>query len=175
MDYMFDTETFNMLLDASIDLKLLRSKCNRYYVTHIQRDEIQATRDLERRNQLLAIFHEVSNSGVSTESAVVGVSRVGEAKLGGSNMVPTESAIWGVSSWGQCKWTADDNLYEPIKKDLDNYKRKKSNLQDALIAETSIKNGFILVSNDKALNEILPKYGGEIIRSDDFIASISNL
>ena len=76
--YMFDTNIFNEILDQEIDVTPITNAL--FYVTHIQLNEIQATKREERRNQLLQIFHEVNKKAISTESAVWDVSEYGNAK-----------------------------------------------------------------------------------------------
>lgn len=166
---MLDTVAFNRIVENDIDVELLMVAANEYYVTHIQRDEILRCEE-PKRSKLLKIFTVLTMLQIPTESAVLDVSRMDEAKVGGDRMVPTESAVWGVSCWGQCNWTSDDNLFQPIVMALDKIKKKKSNLQDALIAETSIKNGFTLVTDDRGLHEVLPKYNAKVIYFDVFLA-----
>ena len=77
-----------------------------------------------------------------TVSWVLGTSQLGKLGLSGDRVVPTQSAVFGVSIWDQAQYTADDNLYDPLKAALDVLNNnKKNNVQDALIAETAIKNG----------------------------------
>lgn len=102
---------------------------------------------------------------------MLGVSRLGEARLGGERIVPTESAVWGVSRWGEAKWKANDNLYTPIKANLHGLnKGKRNNVQDALIAETSIKGGYILVTDDADLIEVTKRYGGKCVSLEDLLS-----
>ena len=69
---MFDTNTFNDILDGKIDLAS-RPTDARYVVTHVQLDELNATKD-ERRKVLLNVFELVSADSLPTESMVWGVS-----------------------------------------------------------------------------------------------------
>ena len=166
---MFDTRAFNLILDGGFPLESLKDRVAAY-ATHIQRDEISNTKNSERRLALLQVFKDVVSESVPTDSLVLGVSRLGEARLGGERVVPTESAVWGVSRWGEAKWTANDNLYTPIKASLDTLnKSKPNNVQDALIAETSIKGGYVLVTDDTALIEVTKRYGGECISLEELL------
>lgn len=149
--FMFDTNVFNHVLDGMAELGRFVGRA-KFYATHVQIDELKNTSNDARRAALLKVFEEITNIRVATESFVLGSSRLGEAKLGGEQPITTESAVWGVSKWGKCKWTASDNLYEPIKLELDRLNQSKpNNVQDSLIAETSIKNGFTLVTHDRDL------------------------
>ena len=160
--YMFDTNIFNYILDGKIDLNPYIKKA-KFFVTHVQYDELNNTSNDKRRQALLTIFQEVTQVNVPTESFVLDASRLDAARLGGSSMIPTESGVWDISNWDQTKWTLEDNLYEPIKAELDKLnKGKRNNIQDALIAETSIKNNLILVTHDKDLFSIVLKYGGSV-------------
>ncbi|MBH0198240.1 MAG: hypothetical protein HP497_02325 [Nitrospira sp.] len=157
---MFDTRAFNLILDEGFPLESLKDRVTAY-AAHVQRDEISNTKNLERRSALLQIFKDVVSASVPTDSLVLSVSRLGEARLGGERVIPTESAVWGVSRWGEAKWTGNDNLYTPIKTSLDTLnKRKPNNVQDALIGETSIKGGYVLVTDDTDLVKVTKGYGG---------------
>ena len=145
--YMFDTNIFNEILDQSIDLTSIEDAS--YYVTHVQLNEIQATKNEERRNQLLKTFHEVDKEAIATESAV-----------------------YGISEWGNAKWGSAHGLYQPIVDRLGELnKKKKNNTQDALIAETAIINNQILVTNDTDLQAVAGEFKGNVINLDAFLGS----
>ena len=73
-------------------------------------------------------------------------------------MRSTETAVWGVSKWGQAKWSKDDQ-WKRIKSALDKLDKKENNRQDALIAETAIKNGYTLVTADRNLRKVAKDFG----------------
>jgi predicted nucleic acid-binding protein len=157
--YMLDTNIFNHILDGSISLNGIEENAE-LYATHIQMDELNNTTDQNRRNALIKVFKSLINNEVPTESTILDVSRLGQSKLGGNRIVPTESAIWCISKWDQASWAAEDSLYEPIKNELDkNNGYRTNNIQDALIAETAIKNNIILVTRDRDLFTIASKFG----------------
>jgi hypothetical protein len=159
--YMFDTVVFNRILDAALDIDVFVGKA-RFYATHIQLDEINETSDPQRRLALLEVFNRITQRKVPTESFVLGISRLDEARLGGGNIVPTESAVWNVSARDQAKWGEEDGLYTAFKAELDTLnKSKPNNVQDTLIAETAIKNRFALVSDDVDLCTVTKKFGGK--------------
>ncbi len=161
--YMFDTNVFNRILDGVLSLQTLTGRVVAY-ATHVQRDEINSTKDPERRAALAQVFHDVVAKSLSTDSAVVGVSRVGEARLSGERVVPTESAVYGISRHGQAKYSAADNLYSALKGRLDNINGgKPNNVHDALIAETSIKGGHVFVTDDADLAAVTKEYGGRCL------------
>ena len=104
----------------------------RGYATHIQRDEIDNTKNPERRASLAQVFGDVVAELPPTDSFVLGVSRLDEARLGGERVVPTASAVYGVSRYEQAKYSAEDNLFSALKDRLDGINRNKpNNVHDA--------------------------------------------
>lgn len=160
---MFDTNVFNRIVDEDIALKSLVGRVTAY-ATHIQRDEINNTKDVERRARLAKTFGDVVAATDPTASFVIGASRLGEARLGGERVVPTTSAVWDVSRWNEAEWGDEDDLYSALKSDLDKLNQNKpNNVHDALIAETSIKADYVLVTNDAHLAAVTKKYGGKCL------------
>lgn len=134
---MFDTNIFGKILQMNAPFDLLVGK-HQYFITHIQKDELEALNNERLRNQLMNIFHFVPQTLVSTESAVFDISRFDMAKFG------------------------DDLVCTHILEELNKRKptQRENNSKDALIAETAMKNGFLLVTDDKALREVVTKIGG---------------
>jgi len=124
MKYVIDTSIFNKLVDGSIHIDNL-PKDGEYIASHIQRDEINKTKDEKRRSKLSIMFSETID-----------------------DMAPTESAIAGISRAGACK-ISDGESYQNLKDSLDALNKKKSNnSNDALIAEVALNNGFTLITAD---------------------------
>ncbi len=100
---MFDTNIFNRILDEkdeNVHNRIIEGKdIHECFVTHIQRDELNATPDEERRKGLLEVFKDVNQA-----------------------LIPTESALWGVSRWGLSKWGKKNGLYDRILKQLEKEK-----------------------------------------------------
>ena len=149
--FMFDTNIFNKILNDEIDLSKLPRKFN-YYVTYIQQDELNATKDRQRKKGLLKIFKKLKKEDLPTESLVLDVSRLDYAKL------------------------SDGKLYNKLLlklKELDkkNGKKKtwKNQVGDVLVAETCIKNDLILVSEDKILRKVVQIFGGKAISLKQFL------
>lgn len=156
---MLDTNVFNDLLDGKIDLAALKGRT--LFATHVQRDEIGKTKDMQRKAELLAVFEELIPQQQPTSSAVADISVADGCGASSSGEVPTESAIWDISRFGQAKWGADDNIFEGMRRELDALnKGKRNNAEDILIAETALRNGLVLLTADKALQEVMRKYGG---------------
>ena len=135
--YMFDTNIFNRILDGAIDIFELRGRVH-FYATHIQLDELKATSNDQRRQELLAVFEEVVES----------------------NQIPTESFFLDVSQLDQATLGDEENdLCSRIKEELNKRnKNKTNNIQDSLITETAMKNGLILVTHDSDLFLVATKF-----------------
>ena len=89
--------------------------------------------------------------------------------------MPTTSAVWDVSRWDQASWGADDNLYSTLKAELDNLNRNKpNNVHDALIAETSIKGGYVLVTDDADLAVVTKKYSGKCLSVTELLSQCTS-
>ena len=136
--YMFDTNIFNRILDGAIEISRFSGKAH-FYAAHIQLDELKVTSNVQRREELLAVFEEVvRNNKISTESFVLDVSQLGEAKLGDK----------------------ENDLYSQIKTELDKLNNNKvNNIQDSLITETAMKNSLTLVTHDSDLFSVATKFG----------------
>lgn len=143
--FMLDTTVFNDVLDARLDPSALRTR-GRLYVTHVQHDELKRTRDPARRAQLLDTF------------AVVAAERV-----------VTESAAWNVSSWNESSWSRDD-LFDQMKAALDALNgSKQNNVRDVLIADTALRNDYVLVTDDGDLTTVVRSFDGRSVTLDDFL------
>lgn len=144
--YLLDTSALNAIDNET--LLAINGSIHQYFVTHIQKDELGKTKDDLRRSALFALYKKVRKISIATDSLVLGVSRLDQAKLGQSD------------------------LYNQIKNELDKFKRKKNNIEDALIAETAIINDLILVSNDKNLLIVTRNFGGTAITFIELLRSI---
>ena len=156
MKYMFDTNAFDRVFEKEISAESLAQCSATLFVTHIQLDEINAmptpnedaARKRKRLRDTFRLLEEKAGSDAGGE-------------------IPTETFVWGVSRWGQAKWS-DDSLYDEILFALNEYKKKTNNIQDTLIAEAAIKNGLILVTDDRALQEVTREKGGQSISFQQF-------
>jgi len=139
MLFVVDTCIINKLIDGKLSLDELPLNSS-FFASHIQIDEINKTQDSERRAQLFLKFTEVI-----------------------PKIIPTKSAVWDVSRWDQAE-LSDGDLFNYIKQGLDILnKSKPNNVNDALIAETAIVNGYILLTTDRDLAEVAKKYGANVI------------
>ncbi len=143
--YIFDTNIFNHILDGNVDSSALET-VEPCYSTHIQNDELQATRDPHRRSRLLAMFTMIPQDHIPTESFILGHSRLDMARLG------------------------EGNLYSDIKGKLDEQNGgRSSNIKDALIAETAIMNGLTLVTDDSDLYTVVTEYQSPCVRLNEIL------
>lgn len=174
LNCMFDTVVFNRILDGILPFDTL-SGCVTAYATHIQRDELNSTKDLARRAGLAQVFSEVIAGRLPTSSAVLGVSRLGEARLSGNRVLPTASAVYGVSTFGEARYCAAENLYSTLRGRLDSLNRSKpNNTQDALIAETAIVEGHVLVTDDAHLATVTKECGGQALSVQELLSHCTN-
>lgn len=135
MKYVVDTSLINKLVDGRVLPEELPTD-GEFVAAHIQIDEINRTRDEDRRARLFLKFSHTIDEIVPTESFVIATSRLGEDRLGD-----------GVS-------------YALIKRELDSLNGgKASNVQDALIAEIAMKNSFVLLTTDYHLYEVAQLHG----------------
>lgn len=145
--FMLDTNIFNRILDGQIDFQASNNVT--LYVTHIQFDEINNTKDTVRKNGLLAVFKDVEQE-----------------------KIPTESSLWGISKWDECKWDKENSLRDAIKTKLDKRKKKENNSQDSLIAITAIRRHLILVTNDRNLRETVNELSGKSVDFSQFLSLV---
>jgi len=137
--YVVDTSVFNWLANGSIKKDDLPSDGG-FAITHIQMDEINKTKDDERRVQLFLLQASLNCKLLPTQSFVSDVSRTDHANGG------------------------DGKLFTILRSELDVLNRKKrNNVRDALIAEVAIANGYTLLTADEDLKSATEKHGGRVI------------
>ncbi|MBD3374771.1 hypothetical protein GF406_07050 [candidate division KSB1 bacterium] len=138
MRYVVDTCIFNKLLEGVLDLADLPSN-GEYCATHIQKDELNQTKDKIKRERLSSVFEKVTQIHLLTETTAIGISKIGNCRLGD-----------GVS-------------YIDIRARLDKRnKGKHNNIQDAMIAEVAFKNNYTLLTTDKDLAHVMIDIGGRV-------------
>lgn len=154
--FMLDTNIFDAIVEEKTDINNLPANYE-FYVTHIQKDEIDAIDKPEKQDKkkkLSSFFKELKQETIPTESFILGTSKLGNAKL---SRVPTESAVYGVSKYGEAKYTSKDSLIKKIRKG------NLKHTEDALIGETAIKNNLTLVTNDPQFLKKVISLGGKAI------------
>lgn len=139
MPYVLDTNIFNRIVDGSIAFDDLPTD-ESLVATYVQIDEINNTKDTERRARLFLAFADVR-----------------------PQIISTESFVWDVSRWDRSKWS-DGVLYQVLKNEIDSLnKSKPNNVQDTLIGEVAIVNGCTLLTTDNDLATVVRKHGGKVI------------
>ncbi len=137
--YIVDTCVFNWLTDGLIKRDDLPADGG-FAITHIQVDEINKTKDEERRTTLILTQLSLNCRLIPTQTFLCDVSRLGHARLG------------------------DGKLFASIKEALDKLNRKKqNNHRDALIAEAAIQNCYTLLTADKDLKSVVEQHAGRVI------------
>jgi hypothetical protein len=162
--YMFDTNVFNHVLHGNIPLPALAGK--RILSTGVQRDELNKTKEPPgRREELLEIFDKIAPEIMHASSFLFGVEGAG-----------FDQACWNDGSGNFDKMLnrlceLDDT--NKRKRKLDKEKLKLNQLRDVSIAETAIKNGAILVSDDVNLQIVVSESGGRVVGHLEFLSSTS--
>ena len=137
--YVVDTCLINKLLDGAVGSDEL-PKDGSFVATHIQFDELSKTKNIKRKTKLLEKFTEIIDEVLPTESFILDTSMLGEGRLG------------------------DGIAYQEIKRKLDARNNDKAtNHKDALIAEVAMKNGFILLTTDWDLYQVVYQEGIGVI------------
>lgn len=135
MKYVVDTNIINRLVDGTVQPEDLPND-GEFVATHVQIDELNKTKDEERRARLFIKFAITVGHVVPTESLVVGISRVGLSKV------------------------SDGNLYSSLRAALDaRNNAKPNNAHDALISEVAVRNGYVLLTADADLAQVAQQHG----------------
>lgn len=153
---MLDTNVFNHLADGKVEFSAF---INRYlFVTHVQPDELNDTKDPVRRAKLCKFLQALAPEELATRGA-----------------------IWDVSKWNRARWPEGALLAKmrPVVEGLDKkaHKRKKVRNQscDLLIAATALMESLTLVTNDLCLRAVVQKFGGRAIDVAEFASAATNL
>ena len=143
---MLDTNLFNRVADGNVALGAFQGL--RLYATHVQWDELNATKDIGRVAALRKAF-----------------------ELLGPKVVSTSSTVWDVSKWNQAGWGTEDGFFQRMLKRLREldaetgkpHRDPNNPVRDVLIAETAIKNGLRVISGDQNLRRIIEEFRGRAL------------
>lgn len=144
-EYMLDTSAIGEIADGSVNARKLYTSTDRFFITHIQEDELSAAGSYSKfLNSVLEV--------VDTSDVV------------------TEEFRWGISAWGRAKWGEG----EFTEKMLNQMSSDGGNeIKDVMIAETAIQNGHTLVTHDQELrNAVNSETPGNAISVSDFASRI---
>jgi hypothetical protein len=125
--HVLDTNTFTWLVEGQLELRDL--PVGELVVMPLQLAELQATKNVARRERLLAAVADVAPT-----------------------VVPGESFSFGVpgAGFGEARWSSGDS-FKRLFSALEAGRRHKNNQVDALIAEVALKHDWSLVTADKWL------------------------
>ncbi|TXM97282.1 hypothetical protein FV242_31930 [Methylobacterium sp. WL64] len=145
--FMLDTNVFSRVLDGVLPVPNKAGR--RFLVLGVQADECQATRAPARRAGLLRVMEEVAPGLCAATSFCIGI----------------EGAGLGQAHWND--GTGRFNVMLARLKALDpKPPRKDANqIRDIVIAETALKLGATLVSDDVALRAVMTEFGGIAVAS----------
>ena len=137
---MFDNDVLNKMVEGALDVDNIKN-CNKFefYATHIQTDQVSQCKDADKRARLTLALAKLSPV-----------------------ILPTESGVLGISRLGEFKFSSEDSKIEDLRKG------NQSHTADALIGETAIKKGILLVTNDKTLKSRVNANGGRAVNLEEF-------
>ena len=139
MKYMVDTSAFNRLADRRLTVEQLPPGAE-LIATYVQVEEINRTKDEQRRYQLLIAFTHLEPAMEHTTSFIFGKTPLGLAPFG----------------------IGED--FDELKAELDaRNKSRPSNTNDALIAETALTKGYGLITADRDLAEVFLRRSKHVI------------
>ena len=146
--YMLDTTVFNALCDGTLPSECLIER--RLIATGIQEAELANTTDKARRDALITAFEQAQTDWVPAAQFVFNMAGAG---------------------WDQGSWGLHDHTHRAMLarlRELEGMKRGSNQVADVLIAETAMKRGAILVSNDKNLRTMASEFGVQVMSLKDF-------
>jgi predicted nucleic acid-binding protein len=145
---MLDSNVFNEVVRGDISIDLFKN--HEIFATHIQLDEITRTKEDTVREKLESAFMAI----VTTKIA-------------------TSSMVWDVSRWDESSWSDGEKFNEMKQRLVELDKNKSINKKtpnqvgDVLIAETTIINDLVLVTNDINLTTLVREFGGKSIHTNN--------
>lgn len=150
--FMLDTNVFNRVLDGIIQPPD-KTGC-RFLVTGVQADECRATLCPTRRAALLQTIEVISPELCSASSSCFGIEGAG---------------------FGQAEWNDGSGRFDAMLARLNVLDKKQktpaqhlNQIRDIVIAETALKLGATLVSDDGNLRQVLSEFGGKSVPSSSW-------
>ncbi|MBB6645046.1 hypothetical protein [Halobellus ruber] len=144
-EYMLDTSTIGEFADGQVDARDLYTSSDKFFITHIQEDELSAAGSYSRiLNNVLEVVD--------------------------ASSVTAEEFRWGFSAWDRSKWGKGE-FTEDMLNQMDS--DDGNELKDVVIAETAIQNNYTLVTHDDELQcAVNKKTPGKAISISDFASRI---
>jgi len=146
--YMLDTNFFNALRDGTVLPECLIDR--RLIATGIQEAELANTTEEVLRNDLRKAFDQAQTEWVPAAQLVFDMAGAG-----------SDQASWGLNDKTHCA------MLESLR-ELEGTKFGSNQVADVLIAETAMKRGAILVSDDKNLRTLASEFGVPVMCLKDF-------
>jgi hypothetical protein len=138
---MLDTTVFNHVLCDRVGPRVLATR-GTLFATHVQYQELQTTKNLQKRDQLEEVF-----------------------KVIGPNRITTATSLFEVAPWDAGEWASEDGLFDVMLAELNRLDgAKDNNSVDILIAETAIRGVLTLVTDDTHLGQAVRTFNGESLR-----------
>ncbi len=147
--YLLDTSAINRILDRDVPAELLigRGIC----ITHVQVDELLATRRNERREALLSTLERIE-----------------------SVRLPTSGAMFGLSQFNEAQWGDADGRLSSFLSSLNVCNRcKDNNARDSLIGATALANELVLVTEDLDQAKVCREMGGLALSLDELLGELT--
>lgn len=141
MDIMFDSNAFDKAIDNLDEIKEI-SKKNNFFMTYVQEQELYNIPQ-DKYKKMKEIFKMINETGVRN--------------------VPTTIFLLNRTPLGSGK-LGNGKIYKEL------LNADKTNVNDALIGETAVTEGYALVTNDKQLHNKLLKYDIKVMTFEKFIA-----
>ncbi|MDP4026982.1 hypothetical protein Q8W71_30800 [Methylobacterium sp. NEAU 140] len=140
--FMLDTNVFSRVVDGVIPVPAAAGR--RLLVTGVQADECRATPCPARRAELLRAIEELAPELCLASTFCLGIEGAG---------------------FGQAEWNDGSGRFDAMLTRLKAIDRKPprqhvNQIRDIVIAETALKLGATLVSDDGALRQIVLEFGG---------------
>ena len=111
-----------------------------YYITTIQVEELCDIPDIEKRKTNILMLADLRAKLIPNSVCVLGHSRLGYSRLG------------------------EGDVYNLI------INENKSNIKDAIIADTAVKEGCTLITEDKRFYNKMKSNGFAVLKFDDFLS-----
>lgn len=147
--FMIDTNVFSRVLDGILPLPA-KDGC-RFLMTGVQADECRSTPCPTRRAGLLQTIEEIAPELCTASSFCFGVEGAG---------------------WNQAEWSDGTGRFKRMLERLKILDKKQkteaqhlNQIRDIVVAETAIKLGAVLVSDDAKLRQVISEFGGNAVPS----------
>lgn len=139
---MLDCNAFDDLV-LYIDLLISKLDSYEYYIINVVEGELNKISDIAKRDRLLEMMN-----------------------LLNVKIAYTTPAIYGMVKYGMAKYGGDKTVYEKI------LKKTKSNIKDALIGSSAVKENCIVITNDGEFQRKMKNNGYQVLSTKDFIEQL---